>query len=204
MVVEPMRRIHLDEVTRLHHENLTGLLRRLGARAIRGYYRAALARKESLGFVALSHDRVTGFVFGSTEPGTLTRSTFLSRWYDTVPPLLWKVLTRPGLAVDLLRTLRGARGDIQTAELIYLAVDRSARRDGIAKNLVATFSQDISTRGAESYELSVDDDNQAAIPFYENLGFRLTGTFEEFGVLRRRYRFVLSPDSIHKLLGPST
>jgi ribosomal protein S18 acetylase RimI-like enzyme len=62
----------------------------------------------------------------------------------------------------------------------------------VGRTLVDAFSERMRTAGAPHYDLSVDDDNEAAIAFYERLHFRITGKYREFGKLHRRYRLSLA------------
>ena len=61
------------------------------------------------------------------------------------------------------------------AELLTLAVDPGARRQGIGRALVAGFLAEAKARGAESAFLEVAEGNAAARALYEGQGFSETG-----------------------------
>jgi ribosomal protein S18 acetylase RimI-like enzyme len=86
--------------------------------------------------------------------------------------------------------------DPQVPELTYLATAEHHRGSGIGRQLVDAFDTAMRERGAPAFELSVDEDNQAAIAFYERLGFRLSGKYREFGIVHRRYRRELNPPTV--------
>ncbi|NBZ88546.1 GNAT family N-acetyltransferase [Rhodobacteraceae bacterium CYK-10] len=61
------------------------------------------------------------------------------------------------------------------AELLTLAVDPGARRQGIGRALVAGFLAEARARGAESAFLEVAEGNAPARALYEGQGFAETG-----------------------------
>ncbi|WP_394197106.1 GNAT family N-acetyltransferase [Litoreibacter albidus] len=61
------------------------------------------------------------------------------------------------------------------AELLTLAVDPAARRQGIARHLVETFKSTAAAQGASTAFLEVAADNTAAIALYRATGFEPAG-----------------------------
>lgn len=61
------------------------------------------------------------------------------------------------------------------AELLTVAVDPAARRQGIGRALVEAFLVEAKARGAESAFLEVAENNAAARSVYAAAGFRQTG-----------------------------
>lgn len=57
-----------------------------------------------------------------------------------------------------------------TPYLHYLGVDGSRRKQGIGRELMDRFAQDLRDRKMERFELSVEEGNTPAIRFYERLG----------------------------------
>lgn len=61
------------------------------------------------------------------------------------------------------------------AELLTLAVDPSARRQGIGRSLVQGFLDEARARGADLAVLEVAESNEAARALYAGMGFVETG-----------------------------
>ena len=61
------------------------------------------------------------------------------------------------------------------AELLTVAVDPAARRQGIGAKLIAAFLAESRARNAESAFLEVAEDNTAARAFYAAAGFQSAG-----------------------------
>ena len=189
-MIAPLSPEHVDAVASMHTVNLTGLLSQLGLAAARVYYAGCTRSPSAVGFVYHDAGIVRGFVLGSADPVLLKRDVVRANRVATIAGVLRGVVRRPRLLESVLKSFRGpdeGRYDARAPELIYLAVDPSARTSGVGTGLVDAFGDAMRRAGIHAYELSVDDDNLAAIGFYEKLGFRVTGRYREFGILHRRY-----------------
>lgn len=99
------------------------------------------------------------------------------------------LLTSP--AVFLLTAPTGfilGRVVADEAEVLTLAVDPAARRQGIGRDLVGRFKAQASARGAVTAFLEVAADNRAAIALYHTAGFVESG---------RRRQYYRQPDGSH-------
>jgi ribosomal protein S18 acetylase RimI-like enzyme len=187
---------HVREVARLHRANLTGLLSRLGLPAINAFYAGCVRTSAAIGFVYLERGLVRGFVLGSLHPGDLKQEALRKNPFDTLAGLCLGIMRHPSSLVFLLKSFRGpdeGAYDDHVPELTYVAVSSENRGSGIGRVLVNAFTNEMRKSGIAAYELSVDDDNSAAISFYEGLGFVLCGRYREFGLLHRRYRLNIGP-----------
>jgi len=190
-VVEPLASAHLDAVVGLHARCLTGLLRSLGSRATRAYYRGFIRSDQGIGFVDVHDGEPAGFVVGSTNPQELRREILRRNPIETLLGTSLGFARSPVSAVYFLRSsfARADRGyDSRAAELTYLAVDEKHRGAGIGRRLIEAFDRAVCDGGVTTYELSVDGDNVPATRFYETLGFARVGEYREFGTLHNRYR----------------
>ncbi len=77
--------------------------------------------------------------------------------------------------------------------MTYLAVSPERQGGGIGERLVGSFTQAMRGSGVSAYALSVDENNERAIAFYEKIGFKLIGRYREFGALHCRYRLQTAP-----------
>ncbi len=190
-MVETLTSSHVDAVAQLHLRSLTGLLRNLGFREIKAFYKGAVRSECAVAFVDLEQDSLGGFVFGSTNPQQLKREILANSFLETLVGTCVGVIRKPSTLISLWNSLVRASVegyDAQAAELTYLAVDEKHQTAGIGRRLVDCFDQALRERGISAYELSVDADNQPAINFYDRLGFIPVGEYCEFGVLHKRYR----------------
>lgn len=86
-------------------------------------------------------------------------------------PAVWLTLARDGGEVVGFALARAVAGE---AELLLLAVARSARGRGVGRRLVERFLADARRRGADDLHLEVRDGNPA-IGLYRRLGFKEVG-----------------------------
>jgi len=195
-MIEPLARRHVMRVAELHCAALTGLLTALGPAAARAFYEGCTRVRSATGFVSVNAGGVEGFVLGSTQPDALKGEVLRANPFGTLAGLLAGVLRRPGAIRWLLKSGGGpdeGRYDATSPELTYLAVAREARGGGVGRQLVDAFTRAMGEAGAPAYDLSVDDDNEGAIAFYERSGFVMLGRYSEFGILHRRYRRATAP-----------
>jgi ribosomal protein S18 acetylase RimI-like enzyme len=197
-VIIPLSKQHVHQAAQLHCASLTGLVSELGILAAKAYYAGFVKAGTGVGFVYTEEDRVLGYVLGSKNPGKLKREVLLRNPAGVMVGLCTGIARRPAALASLVKSFHGPDSgsyDNQAAELTYLVVSKDCRSGGIGRQLVDAFTQAMRDAGVPAYELSVDDDNQPAIGFYERLGFRLIGRYHEFGVLHRRYRLELHADA---------
>jgi ribosomal protein S18 acetylase RimI-like enzyme len=194
MLIQPLGAEHIEDVARLHSASLTGLLARLGARAVRAFYAGAVKTPLSVGYACMESGSLRGFVLGAVDSDGLRTEVMRSNRLQVLVGVCAGVLRRPTTLRWLLSIGKGPGSGIhdrRQPELIYLAVAADGRGNGIGKMLVNAFGEAMQRAGVDAYELSVDDDNDPAIRFYERLGFELVGRYREYGNGHRRYRLTL-------------
>ena len=84
---------------------------------------------------------------------------------------LWLV-TKSG---DTVLGYIGSQSVLDEADMMNIAVRESARRQGIARMLIAALCARLTEKGVRSLTLEVRDSNEAAIGLYESLGFLQVG-----------------------------
>ena len=190
-MIEPLDTRDVKAVAELHCATLTGLLTQMGPRAVEAFYMGCVKSTLAIGLVYLEQSNIRGFVLGSPHPDRLKRDIFRQNPIG----LLSALLAKPSSIVPLLESLGGPEEghcDRRAPDLSYLSVAREVRGGGIGTKLVEAFSERMRIAEVDGYNLSVDEDNGAAIAFYEHLGFHVTGRYREFGIRRLRYRLFIA------------
>ena len=192
-MIKVFTREHVEAVSELHLKYLTGLLSELGSLAVRSFYLGVADSQCAIARVYESEGRVTGFVLGASSAEMLRKEILRRRFVHTVFGIGLGVLRKPRLLRFVFgsRTIQYANYDRTSAELIYLAVDREQRSEGIGKLLVKEFGKELRSSGINGYDLSVDAGNTAAILFYERLGFKRIGRYREYDADHFRLRVTL-------------
>jgi ribosomal protein S18 acetylase RimI-like enzyme len=191
MTIVRMTREHVDGVARLHCEHLSGLVSTLGARAARAFYTGCTRTGLATGFVAIDDGLVRGFVLGSIEPANMRREVVRRNPVGILVGTISGLIAHPAALGWLWGSARATSlegFDRSMPELTYLAVAREGRGIGLGRQLVEAFAASLHGAGAVAFDLSVDADNGQAIHFYERLGMRRMGEYDEFNRLHLRYR----------------
>lgn len=95
-------------------------------------------------------------------------------------PLVFALFEPAGFSIG-----RAVAGE---AEVLTIAVDPAARRQGIATRLLATFLAEARARNAESVFLEVAADNAAARALYAAAGFRTAGVRRDYYLTPQGHR----------------
>jgi ribosomal protein S18 acetylase RimI-like enzyme len=163
------------DAARLHHEQLSGsFLATLGPGFLRVLYRSLVLDDSSTVRVARAGDRVVGFVAGTDDTGRFMRRFVRRDGLRAAVAGAGGLLRRPGAAWETVRYgPASADGEgLPTAELLALAVDPAARRQGLGLRLIRSLQEDAHLRGVPGMRVTVAADNAAAIAAYERAHFR--------------------------------
>jgi ribosomal protein S18 acetylase RimI-like enzyme len=171
--VRSARPADVPAVAALHADRIDeGFLSSLGPAFLRRLYRRVLRRDDGFVLVATgdADETVLGFVAGVGSVGALYRS-FLLR-----DGLVAGLLAAPRLvrAVPrVLETLRypSATGDLPDAEILAVAVARTAAGAGVGRALVAAATAEFARRGTRTAKVVTTDDNASALAMYRACGF---------------------------------
>ena len=181
---------HCRAVARLHVLGYAGFLASLGAPALSQFYRTYLDYRQGCGLVVRTRPRgeVVGFVAGTEDLRLHYRTFLLRRLAPMLPALAARAVTRPSLALGLLRRawqLTGVVGrrprphgagsiPLPPAHLMMMVVHPRHRGRGVGEALVRGFTVEMARRRVPRLVLGVRDDNYAARRLYERLGWQPT------------------------------
>jgi ribosomal protein S18 acetylase RimI-like enzyme len=122
---------------------------------------------------------VLGFVAGSVDVPSLYRSFLLRDGLAAGLPALGHLVTHWRRVLETLRHgSSDGTGAGQGAELLAIAVDRSAQGRGAGHALVDAFVDELDRRGVDTAHVVVGADNGAAVGLYGRCGFEVVQRFE--------------------------
>ncbi len=172
----------------LHATRITdGFLPSLGPGFLTRLYRRVARSPDSFAYVATDAGpegrdgsgggRVMGFAAATEDIGKLYRSFAL---HDGV---VAGIAAAPRLLRSwrrVIETLRypGVEDDLPTAEILAVAVDASAGRQGLGRAVVDAATSRLAARGIESVKVVAGADNAAALRLYEVCGFEVRARIE--------------------------
>lgn len=181
------------EVARLHQRLLPGLLTDLGPHAISYFYRTALEIPGTHAWVAADEQqKIVGFALGSEWGADLFGRIFRRSPIRGIGCVAADLFSKPTALMTIawwFLKRRTANPAFDGPELVYLAVDPAGRGAGSAHFLFKQAYELFRDKGFAQFQLSVADDNGPAQRFFENLGGKRVGTYEEGEIRRLRYAF---------------
>jgi ribosomal protein S18 acetylase RimI-like enzyme len=159
----------------------------LGQGFVEKMYAELLSDPHCVGYVALAHGKVCGFIFGGTDwPSIQQRLWLIQREWLLLHPLwIWRLGIRLGVSrmISLARKAHSGHGrpipsasrmvEIGAAEgrVWVIAVAAERKGEGLAQMLMQRAIQEFRQRGCGRAWLTVDTRNLRAIRFYERLGW---------------------------------
>jgi ribosomal protein S18 acetylase RimI-like enzyme len=166
----------------LHATRITdGFLPSLGPAFLTRLYRRIVRSPGSFAYVATDTGApdapVLGFAAATDDVGRLYRSFALRdgvvAGIAAAPRLLrsWR---------RVLETVRytAAEGDLPTAEILAVAVDETAGKQGIGRAVVDAATSRLAERGIEAVKVVAGADNTAALRLYAGCGFAVRARIE--------------------------
>ena len=167
-----LAQLHMDGIN-------TGFLPRLGKRFMRRLYRAMVEWPGSVIVVAERGGAVAGYVAGVEDTDAFFAHFYRRHGVGAALAALPNLI-RPAVLRRAWETARYSEsgGGFAAAELLSMAVDPSARRQGIAARLGEDFLERMAQRGAGEVKVVVGAGNAPAIAAYQKMGFDPAGEIE--------------------------
>jgi len=182
VIIRQMTDSDLCRIVEIHLESFPGFfLTFLGYNFLSLLYKGIQSDPEGIVLVAADSDRIEGFVAGVLhQAGFYGRLLKKNKW-AFAKSALGALAKRPSVAPRLVRALKRpaeARQSSAEACLMSIAVHPQSEGKGIGQQLVESFCEELSQRGAPSVCLTTDrDQNDRVNRFYQRLGFQLSNTF---------------------------
>ena len=185
--ITPIAKRHAPAVATLHCENIsTGFLSSLGKGFLKQVYSALPSCSAGFGYVCEQPDgRVLGFVACSESTGRVYKQSMIRRGLPMALAILPRFLRHPCIIKRIWETLRypgSVADDLPRAEVLSIAVDDSARGQGVGKALLQRAFEEFSRRGLRRVKVAVGGDNEGANAFYQRCGFHLAVTRQHHGL----------------------
>lgn len=180
----------IDQVARLHSEELPGFLSELGEGFLKKFYKSSLSIPEMFTIVEAQNGQVLGFVTGAVRTKSLNKKIIfkdmagfgisLLRYFITHPSgifRIFKIFTYPGFSDD-------------GPEILTIAVAKKWQGKGIGRKLFQEIAREFQKKGIRSFRISVYE-RLPANEFYKKIGLRLEKQFDFMGKKMNYYRYDL-------------
>ena len=182
ITLRPMQSDDLPEIVQVHLSSFPDFfLTFLGPDFLKLLYHNIVLDTEGILFVAAANGTIAGFVAGVTRRAGFYRRLLQRQKWAFAWAAIGAALRRPSIIPRLWRALRRSNDAEESAAeacLMSIAVQPQFQGQGIGRQLVAAFCQEMATRGVPAVCLTTDrDHNEPANHFYQQSGFRLARSF---------------------------
>jgi len=173
---------YIDQCVEIHMRSFEGFfLTFLGKNFLELLYKSIIEDPSGIGFVYLTSNEVSGFVFGSIQSAGFYKRIIKKRFIPFGFAALGAIIRRPKILSRLLRVFSLANKENSQpgrGTLMSIAVDPAHQGKSIGRELVLSFLKESKKRGCQSIDLTTDAvDNVSVNDFYERMGFSLNCTF---------------------------
>ena len=174
-MIRPIRAEDTPELARLHLLYMPdSTLASFGGRFLRILYRGLTRSESGAGFVFSDKGRVRAYIAATTDSRRLFRDILKTEWINLFPQLLLGMGTP-------FRTLQAVRETLQyssateiphvTAEYLFIAIEPSLRRRGIAREFILRVAKEMKRRGVDNAKVSILTHNLVIKNILSELGF---------------------------------
>lgn len=171
---------HVDDVAKLHQQEIPSLLSLLTLPLISLYYLNSCFDDRLFFRVLIDDGKVAGFYLASADANFSHVRLLLRRPWSFVRRLL-----RFEDSLVLLARILVTRGQVPDvmpkAKLLYLAVKRHYRGKGVGKVLLVDLFRMMRTHSVTSVGVHIEEGNEDAIGFYKAMGGKVLSEFRSAG-----------------------
>lgn len=177
-MIKPLDESHISQIVRLHQESLKGdFLTSLGEKVLSEIYKGVVGSSNSISFICLDKNKVTGFVVGTRNMQSFFKEIFKKRFLGLALFTVLKFLRKPYIIKCLLETLSyTGRETGPKAELVVIAVKKNYRGQNLGRKLVKSLENNFRKLKIKKYKVNVHADKKAN-HFYKRLGFTKISSF---------------------------
>lgn len=183
--IVPLRPEHAPQVAEIHMQAIpTGFLSSLGIGFLTKLYSAIASCSDAFGYVAVSEQRVQGFIACATSTGNLYKRVLIRHGWRFAISLVGSVLRIQQLKKIAQTLLYPAKvsEEYPDPEILSVAVRPEARSKGLGSLLMDAALVGFRERNCSEVKVVVGADNLAANNYYLKAAFHLTGTTLSHGV----------------------
>src|SRR3989344_1850103 len=179
-MIRKLSEFDIQQVAKLHKEELSGFLPELGKEFLNLFYETSTEMPEMFTFVYEEKGSVLGFVSGVTDARGLNKKILLRRPVQFGYILLKYLITHPHKTGIFFRILTYPGFSKGGAELLSVAVAEDFRMRGIGRKLFLKTAEEFKRRSINKFKISVYD-RLVANKFYLKMGCSLVTSFDFLG-----------------------
>lgn len=186
--IKKLSKEDINQVTRIHKEELPGFLSELGEGFLKKFYRQSLYIPELFTFVVKENEQILGFVTGITATKGLYKKIILRDSLGFGVIFLRYLITHLDKIFKIFQTITYPGFSHDTPELLTIAVIKKQQRRGLGRKLFGKAVDEFRKRGIKNLKISA----YARLPangFYKKMGCKRQSSFMFLGERMNYYRY---------------
>lgn len=167
-------------ISKIHKEEISGgFLSSLSLSFLTKIYNSMISSNSSFCIVVKENNTIVGFISGTTNLKVFYKHFITHSFLPAVFLLLPKFLNIKKILETLLYPVK--EKDLPQAELLAMAVKKDFQNQGIAKQLLEGFVEEMKKREVNEFKVLVGKELESANRFYRKNGFRYLSNIKIHG-----------------------
>lgn len=189
-MIQRLQEKDIDEVAKLHKEELSGFLPELGFKFLKKFYKATFTIPEIFIFVIKENDHICGLVTGIPRTKGLYKKILFTDIFGFGILLMNYFITHPPSLVKFIKLLAYPGFSEDGPELLTIAIGKKYRGRGWGRKLFEMVRQEFHKMGITRFKISAYD-RLPSNGFYKKMGCRKERSFEFLGEKMNYYSYSL-------------
>ena len=190
MIFREAKLSDLDQIAKLHQQNLKTASAYLGEDYLKNNYKQIISdNKTNLVILALKDKKVIGVITVSLDLRK-TISTLSIKSFDTLALITKKILFKPSLILEFInhiyleiKVLNKYPAPYQT--ILTLFVSNDYQRLGVGRNLIKKMFQKLKSKNVKRIYVDTQRSNTKALGFYKKMGFKVEDQIADSTILTK-------------------
>jgi ribosomal protein S18 acetylase RimI-like enzyme len=187
-MVRPLELSDIDDVARIHKEELHGFLPELGIPFLKKFYLTSLNLPIMFTYIDEQNGQIAGFVSGIMT----TKGLFLKIISQDIIGFgilfLSFIITHFMAFFKMMATLAYPGFSQDDPELLTIAISNKYQKKGIGRTLFQKTAEEFKKRGVREFQISVYN-RLPAVGFYKKIGCTHVRTFDFLGEKMSYYKY---------------
>jgi len=170
----------IDQVVKLHKQELSGFLSELGESFLKKFYRQSLSIPELFTFTIAENEQILGFVTGTTTTKGLYRRIIFTDILGFIFIFVNYFITHPSKIMKAMQVFAYPGFVDDSPELLTIAIGKKRQKKGFGRKLFEKTVAEFKRRRVKSFKISAYT-KLSANGFYKKMGCKLESSFMFLG-----------------------
>ena len=169
IIIAPLTSQYIDQVVKIHRQELSGFLSNLGENFLEKFYRQSLYIPELFTFAIKENEQVLGFMMAATATKSLYKKIIFTDILGFGIIFLKYLITHLNKIPKILQTMAYPGFSYDIPELLTIAIAKRQQGKGLGRKLFIKTVEEFRKRGVKNFKISTYA-RLSANEFYKKMG----------------------------------